>query len=94
WQVGGEGSLISQIRAIAPDLPIAAALDMHTNLYPELAENVTSLAGYQTYPHTDLYETAQRAGRPVYALLRGEAQPTVAWGNRPMLPHVMRQGSD
>ncbi|MEQ9360150.1 MAG: M81 family metallopeptidase, partial [Rhodospirillales bacterium] len=90
----GEGSLIKQIREIAPDLPIAAALDMHTNLYPELAENVTSLAGYQTYPHTDLYETAQRAGRPVYALLRGEAQPTVAWGNRPMLPHDMRQGSD
>ena len=90
----GEGSLISQIRTIAPDLPIAVALDMHTNLYPELAENVTSLAGYQTYPHTDLFETAQRAGRPVYALLRGEAQPTVAWGNRPMLPHVMRQGSD
>ena len=89
----GEGSLISQIRAVAPDLPIAVALDMHTNLYPDLAENVTCLAGYQTYPHIDLYETAQRAGRPVYALLRGEAQPTVAWGNRPMLPHVMRQGS-
>ena len=89
----GEGALISQIREIAPDLPIAVALDMHTNMYPALAEQVTSLAGYQTYPHIDLYETAQRAGRPVYALLRGEAQPTVAWGNRPMLPHVMRQGS-
>ncbi|PIW26538.1 MAG: microcystin degradation protein MlrC [Rhodospirillales bacterium CG15_BIG_FIL_POST_REV_8_21_14_020_66_15] len=90
----GEGSLIQQIRAVAPDLPIAVALDMHTNMYPELAENVTSLAGYQTYPHIDLYETARRAGRPVYAMLRGEARPTVAWGNRPMLPHVMRQGSD
>ncbi|MEQ8228223.1 MAG: M81 family metallopeptidase [Rhodospirillales bacterium] len=89
----GEGALISQIRAIAPDLPIAVALDMHTNMYAEIAGQVTSLAGYQTYPHIDLYETAQRAGRPVYAMLRGEAQPTVAWGNRPMLPHIMRQGS-
>lgn len=89
----GEGSLISQIRAIAPDLPIAVALDMHTNMYPEIAEQVTSLAGYQTYPHIDLYETAQRAGRPLYAMMRGEAAPVVAWGNRPMLPHIMRQGS-
>jgi microcystin degradation protein MlrC len=90
----GEGSLIQQIRAVAPDLPIAVALDMHTNLYPDLAENVTCLAGYQTYPHIDHYETARRAGRPVYAMLRGETQPMIAWGNRPMLPHVMRQGSD
>ena len=27
-------------------------------------------------------------------LLTGRARPTMAWGNRPMLPHVMRQGSD
>jgi microcystin degradation protein MlrC len=40
-----------------------------------------------------LYVTAQRAGRPLYAMMRGEAAPVVAWGNRPMLPHIMRQGS-
>ncbi len=27
-------------------------------------------------------------------MLRGTAKPTLAWGNRPMLPHVMRQGTD
>ena len=89
----GEGSLLVRLREIAPDLPIAACLDMHTNLYAELAENVTCLAGYQTYPHIDLYETAQRAGRPIYGMLEGKANPTLAWGRRPMLPHVMRQGS-
>ncbi|MEK9671850.1 MAG: M81 family metallopeptidase [Rhodospirillaceae bacterium] len=89
----GEGALIERIRTIAPDLPIAACLDMHTNLYPAIAENVTCLAGYKTYPHIDLYETAQRAGRPVIDMLLGKAHPTIAWGNRPMLPHVMRQGS-
>src|SRR5258706_12754363 len=26
--------------------------------------------------------------------MRGEMKPVMAWGNLPMLPHVMRQGSD
>ena len=90
----GEGALLERIRAIAPEVPIGVALDMHTNLYPGMVEHATSLAGYQTYPHVDQYETGLRAGRPALAAMRGEASPTIAWGNRPMLPHVMRQGSD
>ena len=90
----GEGALLARLRSIAPDVPIAVALDMHTNLYADIADNVTVLAGYQTYPHIDTYDTAIRAGRPIFAMLRGTAKPTLAWGNRPMLPHVMRQGTD
>jgi microcystin degradation protein MlrC len=90
----GEGSLLARLRRLAPEVPIAVALDMHTNFYPAIAENATVVAGYQTYPHVDNYETAMRAGRPVFAMLRGEVRPTMAWGNRPMLPHVMRQGTD
>ncbi|NQV61006.1 MAG: M81 family metallopeptidase [Alphaproteobacteria bacterium] len=90
----GEGALLTRLRGIAPDVPIGVALDMHTNMYAGIADNVTVLAGYQTYPHIDTYETAVRAGRPIFAMLRGEANPTLAWGNRPMLPHVMRQGTD
>ncbi len=90
----GEGELLRRIREVAPDTPMAVALDMHTNMYPAIAENVDILAGYQTYPHIDTYETAIRAGRPLLAMLKGEVTPTLAWGNRPMLPHVMRQGTD
>lgn len=90
----GEGALLARLRTIAPDLPIGVALDMHTNLYADLAENVTVLAGYQTYPHIDSYETGIRAGKATLAALKGEVKPTVAWGNKPMLPHVMRQGTD
>ncbi|HZD27037.1 MAG TPA: M81 family metallopeptidase, partial [Alphaproteobacteria bacterium] len=90
----GEGNLLQRLRALAADLPIGVALDMHTNFYPAIAEAATVVAGYQTYPHIDTYETAMRAGRPIFAMLHGEAQPTLAWGNRPMLPHVMRQGTD
>jgi microcystin degradation protein MlrC len=90
----GEGELLRRIRAIAPEVPIGVALDMHTNLYDAMGENATAIAGYQTYPHIDMYETGRRAGRAVLAMLDGRAKPTMAWGRQPMLPHVMRQGSD
>jgi microcystin degradation protein MlrC len=90
----GEGELLRRIRAIAPNVPIAAAMDMHTNLYDAFAQKVHVIAGYQTYPHIDMFETGQRAGRALLAQLQGKAKPTMAWGRQPMLPHVMRQGSD
>ena len=90
----GEGELLRRIRAIAPKVPIGVALDMHTNMYPGMVDAATVIAGYQTYPHIDVYETGQRAGRAIFAMLAGQARPAMAWGNKPMLPHVMRQGSD
>ena len=90
----GEGELLRRLRAIAPRVPIGVALDMHTNLFAGMADRATVIAGYQTYPHVDMFETGLRAGRVVFAMLAGRAQPALAWGNRPMLPHVMRQGSD
>ena len=90
----GEGELLARIRATAPDVPIGVTLDMHANLYPALVEHPDVIAGYQTYPHIDYHETGVRAARPIFAMLRGETRPVAAWGNRPMLPHVMRQGSD
>ena len=89
----GEGELLARIRAIAPDIPIGVTLDMHANLYPAMVDNADVIAGYQTYPHIDYRETGVRAARPIFAMLRGEVRPVAAWGNRPMLPHVMRQGS-
>ncbi|MCB1702109.1 MAG: M81 family metallopeptidase [Pseudomonadales bacterium] len=89
----GEGELLRRLRTIAPDLPVGVALDMHTNLYDAMGRHATTLAGYQTYPHVDMYETGLRAGRPLLALLQGRSTPTMAWGRRPMLPHVMRQGT-
>ncbi len=90
----GEGELLRRIRAINPTVPIGVALDMHTNLYDAMGANASAIAGYQTYPHVDMYETGLRAGRAVLAQLAGKARPTMAWGRNDMLPHVMRQGSD
>ena len=86
----GEGELLGRIRRIAPEVPIAVALDMHTNLFPAMGKLATVIAGYQTYPHVDMYETGLRAATPLF---NKSAKPTMAFGFRPMLPHVMRQSS-
>src|SRR5436309_4399086 len=90
----GEGELLRRIRAIDSKTPIAVALDMHANLYDAIIDNATIVTGYRTYPHIDTYDTAKRAGEILLAAMRGAVRPVIAWGNVPMLPHVMRQGSD
>ncbi|HYM72185.1 MAG TPA: M81 family metallopeptidase [Stellaceae bacterium] len=90
----GEGELLRRIRAIDATTPIAVAYDMHANLYDAMIDNATVVAGYRTYPHVDTYDTARRAGDILIRAIRGEVAPVIAWGNVPMLPHVMRQGSD
>ncbi|MEO8143853.1 MAG: M81 family metallopeptidase [Betaproteobacteria bacterium] len=85
----GEGELLARIRKVAPEVPIGVALDMHTNLFPAMGQLATVIAGYQTYPHVDMYETGVRAARPILNASRA----TMAFGHRPMLPHVMRQSS-
>src|ERR1700719_4073282 len=90
----GEGELLRRIRTIDPKTPIAVSLDMHANLYDAIIDNATVVTGYRTYPHIDTYETARLAGEILLAAMRGGVRPVMAWGNVPMLPHVMRQGSD
>src|SRR5882757_4453197 len=90
----GEGQFLKRLRAIDPKTPIAVSLDMHANLYDEIIANATVVTGYRTYPHIDTYETARLAGEIVLRTIRSEVKPVMAWGNVPMLPHVMRQGTD
>ncbi len=90
----GEGQFLKRLRAIDPKTPVAVSLDMHANLYDEIVANSTVVTGYRTYPHIDTYETARLAGDILLRTIRGEVRPVMAWGNQPMLPHVMRQGSD
>lgn len=90
----GEGELLVRIRRAHPDIPIGVGLDMHANLYPAMVHNATVITGYQTYPHVDMFETGVRAARILFDSLSGKVQPTMVWGNCPMLPHVMRQGTD
>ena len=90
----GEGELLSRIRRVAPSLPIALSLDMHANLTEAMVSQADIICGYHTYPHVDMDQTAARAARILFDMLAGRVTPVMAWGNAPMLPHVMRQGTD
>lgn len=87
----GEGELLSRVRKIAPELPVAVALDFHTNMSPAIAQNATTIAGYRTYPHVDTYECGMRCGRTLVQALKGQVKPKIVWGTRPMLTHTLCQ---
>src|SRR5580704_5253379 len=89
----GEGELLRRIRAIDPHTPLCVAYDMHANIFPAMVNNAQVVAGYQTYPHIDQRQTAERAARALLRVMRQEVEPTIAWGSAPMLPHVMAQGT-
>lgn len=89
----GEGTLLSRLRAIDPETPVAVTLDMHANVYERTVQHATVVTGYHTYPHVDMFEAGRRAAEILLRTMAGEIRPVMAWGNRPMLPHVMRQGT-
>ncbi len=90
----GEGELLRRIRDRHPALPITVALDMHANVTAQMVENCDIICGYHTYPHIDMAETATRAANLLLDKLEHKCSPVMVFGNAPMLPHVMRQGTD
>ena len=87
----GEGELLRRIRQIAPDLPIAVALDFHSHMTAQMADNATVITGYRTYPHVDMYETGRRAGQTLLRAIRKEVSPRILWGRLPIITHLLRQ---
>lgn len=85
----GEGELLRRIRAVAPTVPIAVGLDFHSHVTAAMVDHATVIAGYCTYPHVDMGETGQRAGRTMMRALRGEIEPVMVWGSRPMMTSTL-----
>jgi len=81
----GEGELLGRIREIAPDVPIAVALDFHTQMTDAMVKGATVMTGYRTYPHIDMADTARRAGRTLMRAMAGEIEPVMVWGSRPIM---------
>jgi microcystin degradation protein MlrC len=85
----GEGELLRRVRAIAPRLPIAVGLDFHAHMTAPMVEGATVIAGYRTYPHVDMAETAERAGRTLVRALDGQVAPVMVWGTRRMMTSTL-----
>jgi microcystin degradation protein MlrC len=85
----GEGELLARIRAVAPEVPIAVALDFHTQMTAAMARGADVITGYRTYPHIDMAETSRRAGRTLLRALAGEVAPKIVWGSVPIMSSTL-----
>src|SRR5262245_15002819 len=85
----GEGELLRRLRAVALRTPIAVGLDFHSHMTAAMVDNATIITGYRTYPHIDMADTAQRAGRTLLRVLRGEVEPVMVWGARAMMTSTL-----
>src|SRR5690606_5259577 len=82
-----EGHLLAISREIlGPDVPIIISLDHHANLTQQMVDNCDGLVGHRTQPHQP-FDTGLWAGRMLFAQLRGDIKPTMAWRKIPMITH-------
>jgi microcystin degradation protein MlrC len=89
----GEGELLRRIRAVAPEVPLAVALDLHGNVTRQMVDAADVIVGFKTYPHIDMYETGAHAARLLAGWLDGGPRPHVAWAQPPLLSHTLRSAT-
>ena len=53
-----EGYLIKLIKSKIKDKLLVVTTDYHANISPEMVRNSDCIVGYDTYPHTDIFERA------------------------------------
>jgi microcystin degradation protein MlrC len=89
----GEGELLRRIRGVAPQTPLAVALDLHGNVTQAMVDAADVMVGFKTYPHVDMYETGAHAARLLFGWLDGGPRPHVAWAQPPLLSHTLRSAT-
>jgi len=80
-----ELELVRAIRAAYPEVPLAATMDLHANIDPELIGLLDISVGYKTHPHVDMRVVGAAALRHLLAMFRGEIRPTSAIAKLPLL---------
>ena len=89
-----EGHLLEAVRRIlGPGVPIVSSFDHHGNVTQRMIDNVDGMVAHRTQPHSP-YETGQLAARQLFAILRGDLKPTIAWRKIPMLAHQEQYATD
>lgn len=80
-----EGDFIRAVREVVGPLPIVVTLDLHANITAEMAESADIIIGFDTYPHVDCYERGFEAAQLIFATIRGDIRPTMAYRQLPLL---------
>ena len=80
-----EGYLLEELRALFPNIPIFASLDMHTTMTDRMHNNCDGFVGYKCAPHTDCYETGEHAAKMTIHVLEDGVKAHSAWVRVPIL---------
>ncbi len=82
-----EGALLETARSIiGPDVPIVSPLDHHGSITRRMMAHLDGLVGHRTQPHHP-DDTGYWAAKLLFAIVRGEVRPTMAWHRIPMIAH-------
>jgi len=81
-----EGCLLSRAREIlGRGKPIVVTLDLHANITRRMIAMADAIVGYHTYPHVDMFETGQKAGRLMLKIMDGSVTPAMAFRKLPLI---------
>lgn len=81
-----EGAILAAVRAVVgPALPVIVTLDLHANVSARMAAMATSVIGFDTYPHVDMYDRGREAALLMARILSGEVRPVMAFRQLPLI---------
>jgi microcystin degradation protein MlrC len=81
-----EATFVAGLRSIVgPSVLLSASMDLHGNVSRPLAETLDLITCYRKAPHTDAWDTRERAVRNLVARLRSGGRPQKAWVQVPVL---------
>jgi len=82
----GETQLLKRIReVIGTQIPIAVTLDLHANIFDEMAHYADIAVSYRSYPHIDMAERAEEACGLLERAMNNEIQPALEIARPAML---------
>ncbi|WP_029059275.1 M81 family metallopeptidase [Stappia stellulata] len=82
----GESQFLRELRTVVgDDVPVAITLDLHANVFDELAELAQIAVSFRTYPHVDLREVGREASERLDEAMAGRSAPKIAVHRPPVL---------
>ena len=82
-----EGALLEAARRVlGRAVPIVSPLDHHGSITRRMMQHLDGLVGHRTQPHQP-DDTGYWAAKQLFAIVRGDIKPTMAWHIVPMIAH-------
>ncbi|WP_439605444.1 M81 family metallopeptidase, partial [Shinella sp.] len=82
----GDCQFLREIRAVVGDaVPVAITLDLHANIFDDLADLAQISVSFRTYPHVDMREVGVEACDLLHRAMAGEIAPKLTIRRPPML---------